>query len=67
MLAGEGISYADEVERCYGVRPERVSLMSTARRTSSSSVSCRATEICAIVSKPDATSALSSPNAWFLL
>jgi len=23
VLAGEGISYADEVERCYGVRPER--------------------------------------------
>ncbi len=47
--------------------PSACRSMSTARRTSSSSVSCRATEICAIVSKPDATSALSSPNAWFLL
>ena len=26
VLAGEGISYADEVERCYGVRPERGSV-----------------------------------------
>jgi hypothetical protein len=26
VLAGESISYADEVERCYGVRPERGSL-----------------------------------------
>jgi hypothetical protein len=25
VLAGEGLSYSDEVERCYGVRPERVS------------------------------------------
>ncbi len=25
ILAGEEISYSDEVERCYGVRPERVS------------------------------------------
>ncbi len=24
VLAGEGISYSDEVERCYGVRPQRV-------------------------------------------
>ena len=26
VLAGEGISYADEVERCYGVRPAQGSL-----------------------------------------
>jgi hypothetical protein len=25
VLAGEALSYSDEVERCYGVRPERVS------------------------------------------
>jgi hypothetical protein len=25
VLAGEGLSYSDEVERCYGVRPQRVS------------------------------------------
>jgi hypothetical protein len=25
VLAGEGLSYSDEVERCYGFRPERVS------------------------------------------
>jgi hypothetical protein len=25
VLAGEGLSYSDEVERCYGVRPTRVS------------------------------------------
>ena len=68
VLAGERISYADEVERCYGVRPERgIASTSTARRTSGSSVSCRATEICAIVSKPGATSASSSPTAWFPL
>ena len=24
VLAGEGLSYSDEVERCYGVRPQRV-------------------------------------------
>ena len=37
VLAGEAISYADEVERCYGVRPARVAdETSTRRRTSSS-------------------------------
>jgi hypothetical protein len=33
VLAGEEIPYSDEVERCYGVRPERVSNMRAARRS----------------------------------
>jgi len=34
VLAGEPISYSDEVERCYGVRPARIG-------TRSSTASCR--------------------------
>jgi Bacterial protein of unknown function (DUF885). len=41
VLAGEQISYSDEVEGCYGVRPERIDPASTRRCTRGSRSCCR--------------------------
>ena len=46
VLAGESLSYADEVEQCYGVRPSWAQRRRTARRTSSSTTCCQATDRC---------------------
>ena len=43
VLAGDEISYADEVEGCYGVRPAKRPSASTRRRMRSSTSCCRAT------------------------
>ena len=48
VLAGEGLSYSDEVEGCYGVRPKRTPEADVRRQRTSGSTSCfRATALLA--------------------
>ena len=60
VLAGESLSYADEVEECYGVRPQLGRRRPTARPTSSSTSCYRARGRCTSATRPSAASTPSS-------